>query len=57
MAVTRDLQMQYSCDRCKNASDEHGRGCKINILTPALLVMKGFTKCPFYEIKKKEVQI
>lgn len=36
---------QYYCLDC-TYSDAYGRGCKINLMMPAMLAMMGFDRCP-----------
>lgn len=56
MANPLNIQLYYRCEECKNASDEHGRGCKVNLLTPVLLAMENKARCPWWESKYSNKQ-
>jgi hypothetical protein len=43
----------YYCYDC-TYSDAYGRGCKINLMMPVLLLIKGFDHCPKFEKKTTE---
>jgi len=45
----------FYCNNCAY-SDAYGRGCKINLMMPAMLAMMGFDRCPKKE-KKNEAQL
>lgn len=45
----------YYCLDC-TYSDAYGRGCKINLMMPAMLAMMGFSRCPKL-VRKNEEQL
>ena len=46
---------EYYCIDC-TYSDAYGRGCKINLMMPVMLAMKGFDRCPKL-VRKNEAQL
>lgn len=43
------LTIKHRCEDCAQAANEYGLGCKVNLLTPVILLTTGHETCPFFE--------
>ena len=55
--ATKSIDKKKTCDSCKAASDELGRGCKHGMLFPLMLIMGNFTECMNYEFDAEKVKL
>lgn len=43
------LTIKCGCENCAQTANEYGLGCKVNLLTPVILLTTGHETCPFFQ--------
>ena len=53
---TCSVNIQYSCDTCRNNDKERPCRCGINPMMTVMLVMKNWRHCPLHNKTDKEIE-